>query len=81
MTDGSMTDEPVRAWQRGREAALSDVAADANPYDLGSELAADWADGWHEGTKLGNLLVDGEQAWAAWRASPGEGEAGHDRAP
>jgi ribosome modulation factor len=63
-TDGPTTDGPEHAWLLGRTAGLSDAAADANPYDAGSELAADWADGWREGTKLGNHPVDGPQAWA-----------------
>ncbi len=65
----AMTDGPEEAWQLGRTASLSEGAADANPFDPDSELAADWADGWREGTKLSNHLVDGVQAWAEWNAA------------
>lgn len=79
-TDGSTTDGPEHAWLLGREAGLSEGAAEANPHDAGSELAADWADGWREGTKLANRPVDDEQGWADWRAGAGVGEASHDGA-
>ncbi len=69
-----MTDGPEHAWQLGRTAGLSDGAADTNPYDADSEHAADWGDGWSEGTKLSNRLVDSDQAWAAWRAGADPGE-------
>ncbi len=74
MTGGPTTDDPTaddseHAWQLGREAGLSESAVDANPYNAGSDLAADWEDGWREGTKLVNRPVDGNQAWAAWRAA------------
>ncbi len=81
MTDRSTMDGSEHAWLLGREAGLGEGAADANPYEAGSELAADWADGWREGTNLSNRLVDRAQAWAAWTAGPGAGEAGHDGAP
>ncbi len=64
-----MTDGPEHAWQLGRTAGLDEVAQDTNPYDTDGELAADWADGWREGTKLVNCMVDGAQAWAEWRAA------------
>jgi ribosome modulation factor len=67
MTDGPMTNSPERAWQLGREAGLDEVAEGTNPYDAGGELAADWADGWREGTKQRiNCLVDNDQDWEAW---------------
>jgi ribosome modulation factor len=74
MTDGPMTDGSEDAWRLGRTAGLDEVAEDANPYGTDSELAADWADGWREGTKLSNRPVDGAQAWAAWRAATDKGE-------
>ncbi len=70
----AMTDGPEEAWQLGRTASLSEGAADANPFDPDSELAADWADGWREGTKLSNRPTDDDQAWAAWRAATDKGE-------
>ncbi len=76
-----MTDGPEEAWQLGRTAGLSEAAADANPYDPDSELAADWGDGWREGTKLGNRPVDDGQAWAACRAGADPGEPEHADTP
>ncbi len=68
-----MTDGSEEAWQLGRKAGLDEVAAGANPYAEGSELAADWADGWREGTKLSNRPVDSQQDWAEWQAASGGG--------
>jgi hypothetical protein len=70
-----MTDGSERAWRLGREAGLSDGAGDANPYDPGSDLAADWADGWLQvagGRKDRQPTRD--QAWAAWRTAADEDE-------
>ncbi len=66
-----MTDGPEGAWQLGHAAGLSEAAADTNPYHPDSELAADWADGWREGTKTINHLGDGQQAWAEWTGVAG----------
>ena len=74
MTDGPMTNSPEHAWQLGRAAGLNEVAEGTNPYGPDSELAADWADGWREGTKRINCLVDDDQDWEAWRAVAHSGE-------
>ncbi len=76
-----MTDGSEEAWQLGRKAGLDEVAADANPYAAGSDLAADWADGWREGVKTVNHLVGGGDAWAEWRAAADKGEPDHADAP
>ncbi len=85
MTDDPTVDDPTtdgsgQAWQLGRTAGLDEVAEGTNPYGTDTGLAADWADGWREGTKLGNRLMD-DQAWAAWRAGADPGEPEHAHAP
>ena len=86
MTDRPTTDDPTadgseQAWQLGRAAGLDEVAEGTNPYGTDTELAADWADGWREGAKLSHRSVDGDPAWAAWRAEADPGEHEHADAP
>ena len=58
-----MTDPSEEAWRKGLDAGREGLAESASPYEAGSLMAEDWADGWREGTHPRNLPMD-PGAWA-----------------
>jgi hypothetical protein len=46
-----MTNGFVDVWREGYAVGCERVAAGANPYPAGAEMALDWHDGWCEGMR------------------------------